>query len=116
MLWVLDNTHTDLSIKPRDNTIPKTSDGTVDLTSYIYIYNGPRRNLVKEVAPMIGINPNKVYKIQVYRKKGDMPPVEIALGSKVEECISYWRAEHPDFRRIVVYDADTGDAVAIIKP
>ena len=65
---------------------------------------------------MLHLDPNRTFTIRV-----SLPGVlqdidEIALGSRVERAVEDAKNRFPEYKRIVVFDSDTKDAVAIIKP
>lgn len=61
------------------------------------------------------LDPYKVYLIQVHAPGINPQNQEVCIGSKVDVTIQDIRNKYPDFKRIIVYDADTKDAVSIIK-
>ena len=64
---------------------------------------------------MLHLEPNKVYSLQITFPDSANTVTEVAIGSKVETAIKDAKNKYPTFRRIVVYDADTGDVVSWIK-
>lgn len=61
------------------------------------------------------LEPNKTFMIQIHVPGLDRPIDEIALGRDVERAVLDAQNTYPDYKRIVIYDADTKDAIKIIK-
>lgn len=63
-----------------------------------------------------GFDKSKVYMLYI-TFSGKEPVSDIIVpGSRIEEVISEHKALYPDFKKIYVFDADTKEAVEIIKP
>lgn len=64
---------------------------------------------------MRGLEPNKVFMIQVFVPELAAPVNELAAGKYLESAVSDIKNRYPGFKRIIIYDADTKDAVRIIR-
>lgn len=64
---------------------------------------------------MLSLEPNKVYTLQITFPDSAGTLTEIAMGSKVRTAIEDAKNRYPSFRRIIVYDTDTGDVVSWVK-
>ena len=64
---------------------------------------------------MLDLEPNKVFMIQIHAPGLETPVSELATGKNVGNAILDIKDRYPNFKRIVIYDADTKDAIRIIK-
>ena len=64
---------------------------------------------------MLNLEPNKVYTLQISFQDSAATMTETVIGSKVETAVKDAKNKYPTYKRIVVYDADTGDVVTWIK-
>ena len=64
---------------------------------------------------MLNLDSRKVYMIQAIFKGSNPPFDTVATGEKVDSVINDIRNANPDFKKIVIYDADTKEAVGIIR-
>ena len=66
---------------------------------------------------MQNFDTKKVYTLQILIP-GRMNPITdlVVPGDHLEEMINDCKSNYPSFKKIVVYDAETKEAVGIIKP
>ena len=64
---------------------------------------------------MLHLEPNKVYKIQISFADSGETVHDVTLGSKINGVLEELQKRYPNFKRIIVFDADTGDVVAWVK-
>ena len=65
---------------------------------------------------MLSLDPYKVYSINIWLPDTSTVLEEIAVGSSVERAVRDAQSKYTNYTRIVVFDSDTKDAVAIFKP
>ena len=65
---------------------------------------------------MLNLDTHKIYMLQVMLP--DSPPLEsiIIPGNKLNEAVREYKELYPNYKKIVIYDADTKEAVSIIRP
>ena len=64
---------------------------------------------------MIDYDKSKVYSLCImHPEKGSLTNA-IVPGEHLEKTIEDYKGYYPDFKKIVVYEADTMEAIAIIK-
>ena len=70
----------------------------------------------KERLYMTNLDPNKIYMLQVMLY--DTPPTDAGFvpGNSLDETIEEHKTMYPEYKRIIIYDADTKEAVSIIRP
>lgn len=64
---------------------------------------------------MLSVDPAKEYLMQITLNGTAETIDEVVPGDRLDRAVEDARAKYPSFRRIVVYDADTKDAVAFIR-
>lgn len=65
---------------------------------------------------MASYDKSKVYMLQIILP-GESPEKDIIVpGDKLEATIEEYKKTYPNYKKIYVFDADTKDGIAIIKP
>lgn len=70
----------------------------------------------REKISVFAVDRSKVYMLQVMLHEKEPVKDIIVPGDRLEETLNEYKEIYPDFKKIYVFDADTKDGVAIIKP
>ena len=64
---------------------------------------------------MLNYDENKVYMLHILLPERDPVTNVIVPGKHLKNTICEYEGLYPDFKKIVVYEADTKEAIGIIK-
>lgn len=65
---------------------------------------------------MAAFEKEKVYLLQVYDTGSHVLTEAIVPGDRVDRVIEEHKTLCPDFKKIVIFDADTKDGICVIRP